>query len=44
MLGYNKNYAKIAFNYTLKSSKRILSVLGINRRHRSNNIKNDYNT
>ena len=45
MLGYNKNYATLALNCTLnctlKNSKRILSVLEINRRYRNNNIEND---
>ena len=41
MLGYNKNYATLALNCTLKNSKRILSVLEINRRYRNNNIDND---
>ena len=39
MLEYNKNYATLAFNYILKNSKRTISVLGINRRSRNNNIK-----
>ena len=41
MLKYNKNYVTLALNYTLKNSKEILSVLGINRRCKKNNIKND---
>ena len=41
MLEYNKNYVILALNYILKSLKRILSALGINRRYRNNNIKND---
>ena len=41
MLGYNKNYATLALNCTLKNSKRILSVLEINRRYRNKNIEND---
>ena len=34
MLGYNKNYAVLAFNCILKNSKRILSTLEINRRYK----------
>ena len=41
MLEYNKNYATLALNCTLKNSKRILSALGINRRYRNNNIENN---
>jgi len=41
MLGYNKSYTTLAFNCTLKNSKRTLSMSGINRRHRKNNIEND---
>ena len=36
MLEYNKNYVLLALNYILKSSKRTLSMLGINRRYRNN--------
>jgi len=43
MLGYNKNYAVLVFNYILKDSKRTISVSEINRRYKSNNIKEDYN-
>ena len=39
MLGCNKNYVTLAFNYTLKNSKEILSVSEINRRYRNNNIE-----
>jgi len=41
MLGYNKNYAIIALNYTLKNSKGTISALEIDRRYRNNNIKKD---
>jgi len=41
MLEYNKNYAILAFNYVLKNLKRMISALGINRRYRNNNIKNN---
>jgi len=41
MLKYNKNYVTLALNYMLKNSKRMISVSGINRRHRNNNIKNN---
>jgi len=39
ILGYNKNYATLAFNCVLKNSKRTISVLEIERRSRKNNIK-----
>ena len=39
MLGCNKNYATLALNYILKNSKEILSVPGINRRYKNNNIE-----
>ena len=41
MLEYNKNYAILAFNYVPKNLKRMISALGINRRYRNNNIKNN---
>jgi len=41
MLGCSKNYATLVINYTLKDSKRTLSVLGINRRYENNNIETD---
>jgi len=41
MLEYNKNYAILALNYTLKNSRRILSVSGIDRKYRNDNIKED---
>ena len=41
MLGYNKNYATLALNCTLKNSKGTLSALEMNRRYRNNNIEND---
>ena len=41
MLGYNKNYAALALNCTLKNSKRRISALGIKRRYRNNNIENN---
>ena len=41
MLGCNKNYVTLVLNCALKSSKKILSVLGINRRYRNNNIENN---
>jgi len=43
MLGYNKNYIVLALNCILKNLKRIISALGIKRRYRNNNIKNNYN-
>ena len=42
MLGCNKDYTVLAFNFTLKNSKRTISVLVIKRRHRNNNIKEEY--
>ena len=39
MLGCNKNYVILALNCMLKNSKKIISVLEIERRDRSNNIK-----
>ena len=42
MLWYNKDYTVLAFNFTLKNSKRTISVLVIKRRHRNNNIKEEY--
>ena len=39
MLGCNKNYATLVLNCALKNSKRTLSVSGINKRYRINNIK-----
>jgi len=39
MLEYNKNYATLALNYTLKNSKRTISALKIKRRYRNNNIE-----
>ena len=35
---YNKNYATLALNYILKNSKRIISVSGIERKSKNNNI------
>ena len=40
-VGYNKNYAILALNCTLKNSKEIISPLGIKRRCRKNNIKKE---
>jgi len=37
MLEYNKNYIALALNCMLKNLKRIISVLEIKRRDRSNN-------
>ena len=42
MLRYKKNYVTIAFNYMLKNSKRIISVSGIKKKDRNNNIKEEY--
>jgi len=42
MLEYNKNYTILAFNYTLKNSKGIISTLKIERRSRNNNIKEEH--
>ena len=39
MLGYNKNYAILALNCTLKNLKGIVSASGIKRRYRNNNIE-----
>ena len=39
MLGYNKNYAILALNYTLKNSKGMISALEIKRRCKNNNIE-----
>ena len=39
MLRYNKNYITLALNCILKNSKRTISVLGINKRCRNNNIE-----
>ena len=36
---HNKNYVILAFNYMLKNSKGIISILEISRRYRNNNIK-----
>ena len=41
MLEYNKNYTTLALNCMLKNSKRTISVLGINKRYRNNNIENN---
>ena len=41
MLKCNKNYVVLALNYVLKNSKRTLSVSGINRRYRNNNVENE---
>jgi len=41
MLGCNKSYAILALDCILKNLKKILSVLGINRRYRNNNIETD---
>ena len=41
MIECNKNYATLVFNCILKSSKEILSVSGINRRYRNNNVEHD---
>ena len=43
MLECHKNYTTLAFNYVLKSSKKIISVLGIDRKYKNNNIKEDQN-
>ena len=39
MLGYNKNYAILAFNYILKNSKRTILALEIKKRCKNNNIE-----
>jgi len=39
MLGYNKNYATLTLNCALKNSKKMILVLGIERKGRNNNIK-----
>jgi len=39
MLGYNKNYVTLVFNYILKNSKEMISASGIKGRSRNNNIK-----
>ena len=44
MLGYNKNYAILAFNCILKNSKRTLSMLEINRKYKNKNIMVENNT
>jgi len=41
MLGCNKNYPTLALKCVLKNSKRMISTLGINRRCRNNDIKED---
>ena len=41
MLEYNKNYVTLTLNYALKNSKGTISALGIDRRYRKNNIKED---
>ena len=41
MLGYNKNYATLALNCTLKNLKEMILALGISRIYRNNNIKED---
>jgi len=41
MLGYNKNYVILALNCTLKNSKEIISMSGINKRCRNYNIEED---
>jgi len=41
MLGYKKNYTTLAFNYVLKNSEETISVSGIERRGRDNNIKEE---
>jgi len=38
MLGCHKSYTILALNCTLKNSKAIISVSGINKRYRNNNI------
>ena len=42
MLECNKNYIILALNYILKNLKKTLSVLGINRRYKNNNILRKY--
>ena len=39
MLECNKNYATLALNGALKNSKKMISVLEIERKSRKNNIK-----
>jgi len=39
MLRYNKNYIILAFNCILNNLKRMISVSGIKKRDRNNNIK-----
>ena len=41
MLGYNKNYTTLVFNYVLKNSEETILVLEIERRGRDNNIKEE---
>jgi len=36
---HNKNYIILAFHYMLKNSKGIISILGISKKYRNNNIK-----
>ena len=38
MLEYTKNYTMLAINCVLKNSKRMISVLGIERRDKNNSI------
>ena len=38
ILGCNKNYVILSLNYTLKNSKRTISVSGIERKSQKNNI------
>ena len=38
MLEYNKNYVTLAFSYTLKNLKEIVSASEIDKRSRKNNI------
>ena len=42
MLRYNKNYIILAFNCILNNLKRMISVSGIKKRDRNNNIKKEY--
>ena len=39
MLGYNKNYATLALNCTLKNLKGTILASGVNRRCRNNNME-----
>ena len=42
MLEYNKNYAMLTLNYTLKDLKEIISASEIKKRGKNNNLKRIY--